>query len=166
MQCAGVLSHLDPDPRVARVEIRGRIVEVRPLRVERMPAFLRAGAVPFAAIFAGETVAALGQADPAARVALVADLLEKHQAALVDAIAIASGEHAGDVAALNAAELLELLTQVLEVNLDFFARSVAPALGRLALSLGRIQSRMPSAKSSAAPHSSSNAGTAAKRSSH
>ncbi|HVT35712.1 MAG TPA: hypothetical protein VHE37_09010 [Nevskiaceae bacterium] len=149
----GQLTALEPDPRVERVTIRGRTLDVRPLTVARTPAFLREGGPALLAIFAGESLQPLFKpATPAGeKLALVSQLLAEHQQALVNAIAVALDESPADLAQLNPAELVELVAAVLGVNLDFFVRAVAPQLGRLALHLVRIQSRLSSATSSAPP---------------
>lgn len=100
----------------------GRDVSVVPLSPRQLPRFLSAIKPLQEAIGEGVDLADL-------KGVVLAHLVERHTEAVVQAVAVATREtpdFIGDQ--INVAELLELAAAVIEVNADFFARRVAPAI--------------------------------------
>lgn len=117
------------------LDIAGRRVEVSPLRVRELPAFL-AAVKPIAA-------------ELSAGVELV-DLLADQAEAIIAAVAIGARVERAWLDELLPDDLVALAGAVLEVNADFFARRVLPAMTErmtgLAASLaGRTSSSASSA---------------------
>ena len=132
------LSALEPDARCEIVEIRGIKLEVRPLPVSRMPAFLEHAEPVVSAIGAGPGgLEGFGFMD-------WLRLVKDHKDHLVQAVATALDEDPQDVANLHDAEILELLVAIVGVNLDFSTRQVIPAVGRLAQLFLGLASRLSS----------------------
>lgn len=101
-------------PEIRHPVIGGKHVTVAPLKVRQIPPFMRAVGPASQALFAG---------DVAAAVAL-------HGEALIEAVAVATGEQAEWLGDLDADEFLRLVGEVVEVNADFFGQRVVPELTR------------------------------------
>lgn len=115
-------------PQGRGATVRGQPMEVTPLTVGQIPAVMRAlRGVDLARFDAGDLEA-------------LSDLLADHGDALITALAVAARQHEAVVAGLELDEFLALLAVVIEVNADFFARRVAPAMK---LTLARIQRNPP-----------------------
>lgn len=71
----------------------------------------------------------------------------------IEAVSIASRWPVEVVRELNAANLAELVEGLLEVNADFFARSLIPALARVLQAVGRIPGHSSSPTGTAEPTS-------------
>ncbi len=99
-------------PEVRHPLIGGKSVTVAPLRVRQIPPFLRAAGPALSGLFAGDLAGALAT----------------HGEALIEAVAVATGEPAEWLGELEADEFLRLAVEVVEVNADFFVRRVSPAL--------------------------------------
>lgn len=99
---------------VTELTVGGEQLEVRPLTVGQLPAFMRA-------IRGIELLWTAAELDVAA---LVAD----HGEALIEAAAIATVRPAEWVRGLGLDEFMQLVAAVLEINADFFVRRVLPGL--------------------------------------
>lgn len=108
---------IDPQPIEAR--FRGRVVQIRPLRVGQLPAFARA-----VAPIAGAVTQSLDSMGPAEFLHLLAE----HGERVIDAVAIGSGVPKGELEDSDPAELLGLALPVIKANADFFARRLLPVL--------------------------------------
>lgn len=95
------------------VDLAGARLEVTPIRVRELPAFARAIGPLLSAIEDGVDLAAL---------------LAAHPEAVIAATAIGARLPPEQVNDLALDELLALAFAVLEVNADFFARRIAPAM--------------------------------------
>jgi hypothetical protein len=95
------------------VEVGGARLEITPIRVRELPAFARAIGPILADLEGGVDLAAL---------------LAAHPEAIIAATAIGARLPLEQVNDLALDELLALAFAVLEVNADFFARRIAPAL--------------------------------------
>ena len=104
-------------PAPVEVVIRGESLALAPLKVGQLPAFLRAIA-PAMQSLAGESIDWLA-------------LFGAHGEDLLSAIAIAVGKPRAWVDDLAADEALLLAAKVIEVNADFFTRTVIPKLDGL-----------------------------------
>ena len=104
-------------PAGADVVIAGEALTIRPLKVGQLPAFLRAITPVMQSLTAGEIdwLALFGE--------------RGHD--LLTAIAIAIGKPRAWVDELAADEALLLAAKVIEVNADFFTRTVIPKLDGL-----------------------------------
>lgn len=100
------------EPR--RIEIGGKTVTIAPLKVRQIPAFARHVGPAATELFAGNLAGALAL----------------HGEGLIAAVAVATGEEAGWIGDLDADEFLRLVGEVVEVNADFFAHRVSPALSQ------------------------------------
>lgn len=101
-------------PEARRVEIGGKTVTIAPLKVRQIPAFAR-------------------HVGPAASLLLDGDIagaVSEHGEGLITAMAIATGEDAGWIGDLLPDDFLRLVAEVVEVNADFFAHRVSPALSQ------------------------------------
>lgn len=99
-------------PEIRHPLIGGKSVTVAPLRVRQIPPFLRAAGPAAQALFGGDLAGALAV----------------HGEALIESMAVATHEPAAWLGDLEADEFLRLVGEVVEVNADFFARRVTPAL--------------------------------------
>lgn len=99
-------------PEIRHPLICGKNVTVAPLKVRQIPPFLRAAGPAAQALFMGDLAGALAV----------------HGESLIHALAVATGEPADWLGELAADEFLTLLGEVVEVNADFFAHRVSPAL--------------------------------------
>ncbi len=111
-------------PQGRGATVCGQPIEVTPLTVGQIPAVMRALRGVDLARFDGDNLDVLG------------DLLADHGDGIITAVAIAARQPQPVVADLELDEFLALFAVVLEVNADFFARRVAPALK---LTLARVQ---------------------------
>jgi len=99
-------------PEVRHLLIGGKSVSVAPLKVRQIPPFMRAIGPAAALLFSGDMAGALAW----------------HGEELIQAVAVATGEPAAWLGDLDADEFLRLVGEVVEVNADFFAHRVTPAL--------------------------------------
>lgn len=99
-------------PEIRHPIIGGKNVTVAPLKVRQIPPFLRAAGPAAADLFSGDLAGALG----------------RNGEALIYAMAVATGEPEAWLGDLDADEFLRLVGEVVEVNADFFAYRVTPAL--------------------------------------
>lgn len=104
-------------PTPTHVEAGGERLELTPIRVGELPAFVRA-----IRPFAEQLMQAVDW------LALFAE----HGEALLDALAIASRRPKDWVEALALDDAIRLADALLEVNADFFIRRVSPEVGRVA----------------------------------
>jgi len=110
------------EPPASAATFGGRQLTVAPLKVGQLPAFARAikpisGAVE--AIATGRAALTL----PA-----MLDMIADHGEAIIDAVSIASGVPVAELAEATPDQLIELAAVCMEVNADFFARRLTPAL--------------------------------------
>ena len=111
----GEFAALPPLP--VSIEIRGEILDLTPLRVGELPAFVRA-IRPFAE-----------------RLTTAVDwfgVCADHGEALLEALALASRRPRLWVEGLSLDEAIRLAEALLEVNADFFLRRVSPEIDRVA----------------------------------
>lgn len=99
-------------PEIRHPLIGGKSVTVAPLKVRQIPPFLRAAGPAAQALFGGDLPGALA----------------RHGEALIQAMAVATGEPETWLGDLDADDFLRLVGEVVEVNADFFAQRVTPAL--------------------------------------
>jgi len=104
-------------PQAVEITLAGEAIEIKPLKVGQMPAFMRAIA-PVAQQIGGEAIDWLA-------------LLGEHGDKLLTAVAIAVGKPRAWVEDLGADEAILLTAKVIEVNADFFTRQVLPKLDGL-----------------------------------
>lgn len=118
---SGDLDILDPPPGV--VMFRGERLAIQPLALGQLPRFSRLVRPIVEDFVAGNEAWNLSDD------VMVAEVLEKHGEAIIEAVAIASGRPQAFIADnRNAAELLDLAHRVVEVNHDFFSRTVRAAM--------------------------------------
>ncbi len=110
------------EPPARSATFNGRQITVAPLKVGQLPAFARA-VKPI-----GGAVEALATGREALTLAAMLDLIADHGEAIIDAVAIASGVPAHELADATPDQLIELAAVCLEVNADFFGRRLTPAL--------------------------------------
>lgn len=120
MSNAQDLHVLCPEPR--RVDAGGRTIEVTPIRVRELAAFARAVEPLAAAMAEGLDLPRL---------------LADHTGAVIEAVAVGARVDAAWIEELGLDELIDLAEAVVEVNVDFFARSLAPRLTRVAAHVGQ-----------------------------
>lgn len=118
------LAALFPEPRT--VTVAGEAIELRPITVGKLPELTRA-VRPMMGAFAG------GEPDWMA-------LIEEHGERLIAACAVATGRKREWIAELMPDEFIALCSAVVEVNLDFFVRRMAPAFEGFA---ARIEALAP-----------------------
>lgn len=119
-------------PEPVTVEIAGETVEIAPLKVGELPAFIRA-IRPFAQQLTLEVdwLALFGERGDD----------------LVSALALAIRRPRDWVAARELDEAIQLAEAVFEVNSDFFIRRLAPSIARVATRVETIGGRFSSASS-------------------
>jgi hypothetical protein len=122
-----------PEPVV--VEVAGETVEIAPLKVGELPAFIRA-IRPFAQHLTEEVD--------------WLSLFGERGEDLVFALAVAIRRPREWVAARELDEAIRLAEAVFEVNADFFIQRLAPILARVANKVETIGARYSSASSSTA----------------
>src|SRR5262245_57217814 len=101
-------------PQSVELTINGELLAIKPLKVGQMPAFLRA-------------ISPVMQQLTASEIDWLA-LFGERGDDLLSAIAIAVGKPRAWVNELAADEAILLAAKVIEVNADFFARTVIPRL--------------------------------------
>lgn len=104
-------------PQAFEITLAGEAVSVKPLKVGQMPAFLRA-ITPVMQQIGGDGIDWLA-------------LFGERGDDLLTAMAIAVGKPRAWVDALDADEAILLAAKVIEVNADFFTRTVMPKLDGL-----------------------------------
>lgn len=102
-------------PQAFEITLAGETVAVKPLKVGQMPAFLRA-ITPVMQQIGGDGIDWLA-------------LFGERGDDLLTAVSIAIGKPRAWVDALDADEAILLAAKVIEVNADFFTRTVIPKLG-------------------------------------
>ena len=117
-------------PVPTQVSAGGEMVEITPLRVGELPAFLRA-VQPVASRLAGD-------------IDWITLFAEQGEAVL-EVVALACRREKSWVAGLAVDDAIRLAEAAVEVNADFFIRRVAPELSRIAQALAtRIAGLTPS----------------------
>lgn len=107
---------------VRTVQFLGEAIEVRPLTVGQLPAFVRHAKPVLAGVF---------QEGPAEiEPEQMLDLVAEHGEALCKAVAVAIGKTPEHVGRADLSEFVALTMAVVAVNLDFFARRLAPEAAR------------------------------------
>lgn len=109
-------------PPGAEVRAGGETLILKPLKVGQIPAFLRAIG-PVLQQLRGEAIDWLA-------------VFGDHGESLLKAIAIATAKPQAWVDALDADEALALAAKVIEINADFFTRTVLPRLNGLFARVG------------------------------
>ncbi|WP_247539099.1 DUF6631 family protein [Ralstonia pseudosolanacearum] len=104
-------------PQPAELSVGGETLTIQPLKVGRLPAFLRA-------------ISPTLQQLKAPQIDWLALFIE-HGDDLLQAVAVAVGKPRAWVDALAADEAILLAAKVVEVNADFFTRTVLPRLDGL-----------------------------------
>ena len=101
-------------PQAVEISLAGEIVAIKPLKIGQMPAFLRA-ITPVMQQLGGNGIDWLA-------------LFGEHGDDLLTAVSIAIGKPRAWVDALDADEAILVAAKVIEVNADFFTRTVMPRL--------------------------------------
>ena len=101
-------------PQAVEISLAGEIVAIKPLKIGQMPAFLRA-ITPVMQQIGGNGIDWLA-------------LFGEHGDDLLTAVSIAIGKPRAWVDALDADEAILVAAKVIEVNADFFTRTVMPRL--------------------------------------
>lgn len=101
-------------PQAVEISLAGEIVAIKPLKIGQMPAFLRA-ITPVMQQLGGNGIDWLA-------------LFGEHGDDLLTAVSIAIGKPRMWVDALDADEAILVAAKVIEVNADFFTRTVMPRL--------------------------------------
>ena len=122
-------------PQPVELSVRGETLLIKPLKVGQMPAFLR-------------------EISPAIQQLTGADidwlaLFGSHGDNLLAAVAIAVGKPRPWIDELGADEAILLAAKVIEVNADFFTRTVIPKLDGLFARVGQVTGRPVPAERSA-----------------
>ena len=101
-------------PQAVEISLAGDVVAIKPLKIGQMPAFLRA-ITPVMQQLGGNGIDWLA-------------LFGEHGDDLLTAVSIAIGKPRTWVDALDADEAILVAAKVIEVNADFFTRTVMPRL--------------------------------------
>ena len=101
-------------PQAVEISLAGDVVAIKPLKIGQMPAFLRT-ITPVMQQLGGNGIDWLA-------------LFGEHGDDLLTAVSIAIGKPRAWVDALDADQAILLAAKVLEVNADFFTRTVMPRL--------------------------------------
>lgn len=101
-------------PQAVEISLAGDVVAIKPLKIGQMPAFLRA-ITPVMQQIGGNGIDWLA-------------LFGEHGDDLLTAVSIAIGKPRAWVDALDADEAILVAAKVIEVNADFFTRTVMPRL--------------------------------------
>lgn len=101
-------------PQAVELSLAGDVVAIKPLKIGQMPAFLRA-ITPVMQQLGGNGIDWLA-------------LFGEHGDGLLTAVSIAIGKPRAWVDALDADEVILVAAKVIEVNADFFTRTVMPRL--------------------------------------
>ena len=104
-------------PQAVEISLAGEVVAIKPLKIGQMPAFLRA-ITPVMQQLGGNGIDWLA-------------LFGEHGDDLLTAVSIAIGKPRAWVDALDADEAILVAAKVIEVNADFFTRTVMPKLDGL-----------------------------------
>jgi hypothetical protein len=120
-------------PAGAEVRAGGETLQIKPLKIGQVPAFLRA---------ITPALQALGK-QPVDWLAL----FSRHGENLLDAISVAVGKSRGWVDGLDADDAVALVATIIEVNADFFTRHL---LARLDSVFTRMAERLPKMPQTAA----------------
>ena len=126
-------------PAGAEVVIAGEALTIRPLKVGQLPAFLRTITPVICRITGGEIdwLALFGERGN--------DLLS--------AVAIAVGKPRAWIDELTADEALVLAAKVIEINADFFTRTVMPKVEGLFAQVARAPATVPEGPAGSTPSS-------------
>lgn len=100
--------------QAVEISLAGEVVAIKPLKIGQMPAFLRA-ITPVMQQLGGNGIDWLA-------------LFGEHGNDLLTAVSIAIGKPRAWVDALDADEAILVAAKVIEVNADFFTRTVMPRL--------------------------------------
>jgi hypothetical protein len=101
-------------PQAVEISLAGEVVAIKPLKIGQMPAFLRA-ITPVMQQLGSNGIDWLA-------------LFGEHGDDLLTAVSIAIGKPRAWVDALDADEAILVAAKVIEVNADFFTRTVMPRL--------------------------------------
>ena len=101
-------------PQAVEISLAGDVVAIKPLKIGQMPAFLRT-ITPVMQQLGGNGIDWLA-------------LFGEHGDDLLTAVSIAIGKPRAWVDALDADEAILVAAKVIEVNADFFTRTVMPRL--------------------------------------
>ena len=101
-------------PQAVEISLAGDVVAIKPLKIGQMPAFLRT-ITPVMQQLGGNGIDWLA-------------LFGEHGDDLLTAVSIAVGKPRAWVDALDADEAILVAAKVIEVNADFFTRTVMPRL--------------------------------------
>ncbi|MFT4269181.1 MAG: hypothetical protein QM586_18515 [Xenophilus sp.] len=123
-------------PQAFEITLAGEAVSVKPLKVGQMPAFLRA-ITPVMQQIGGDGIDWLA-------------LFGERGDDLLTAVSIAIGKPRAWVDALDADEAILLAAKVIEVNADFFTRTVMPRLDGL---IARTSAAVATATAGSTPSS-------------
>jgi len=110
------------------------LAAIRPVKVRHLPAFLAACEPMAARLMAGDIAGAFVQ----------------HADKLIDAVALGADVDRAWLDDQDAETLMDLAFRVVEVNADFFARTLLP---RLADAAGKIEAAMPAGGTNGFPSS-------------
>jgi hypothetical protein len=102
------------------VEFLGEVIEVKPLTIGQLPAFLRHAKPVLAGVFKDGPVE-VGPEE-------MLNLIGEHGDSLCMAVAAATGKSVEHIGRGNPAEFIALASAIVAVNLDFFARRLAPEI--------------------------------------
>lgn len=102
-------------PTPITLEIAGKTLTILPIKVGRLPAFIKAVSPFLGAFKTGAEVDFIG-------------LLADHGESVLDACAIGSGTDRAFIDDLDPAQLVQIAQAVVEVNMDFFTQSLAPVI--------------------------------------
>lgn len=107
---------------------------VRPITIERLPAFTRALRPILPSL---STLIDIEEQDPEIMAEAIMEVTSEHGDRLIDAVAAAVAESASTIVAaravvgkLDPAAFVSLMLAVLKVNADFFARRLLPEIAR------------------------------------
>lgn len=102
-------------PQPVDVKIGGEQIKILPIKVGKLPAFIRAVAPFFDVFKQGENVDFLA-------------LLGQHGESVLDACAIGSGLTRTQIDDLDPAQLVQIAQAIVEVNMDFFIHWLLPSI--------------------------------------
>lgn len=104
------------------VEFLGEVIEVKPLTIGQLPAFLRHAKPVLAGVFKDGPVEIEAED--------MLELIGEHGEGLCEAVAVATGKSVQHIGRGDPAEFIALASAVVAVNLDFFARRLAPEIAK------------------------------------
>jgi len=121
------------EPAPVELTVGGKAFALRPVTMDRLPAFARALRPIMPTI--AELMALDEKADPQYAADTLLELVDKDGEQMVEALAVAIAKDKADIAAqrlvvggLNSADFLALALPAIKVNADFFARRLLPML--------------------------------------